>query len=381
MSDAGDVVAVLGTLDRSIAELDPDAAAEARAAAATLIPPLGDPAAAGWYDRFLETSEGEPAAATLEAALRNLAGAPASRAALARRVIAVGAVARALPELYGPGGDLSQFALEALSGPGILRSAPGVGEEVGEEIAEGDGPPVLEEAPAFLELLVDRVEFPDIGAYRQFLETATARNLVHNDLAAVPAPCATTLVEVPSDDQSDPAVALVTEVCVTGVTLAGLAANTSFMNPANWSTYSYWCHMLPPVSGNPPDPAAAVRFLEAVALDCPTDWFEVAVWLDFSPLVRVPTALVRTFKMSPPAVQGDVVDGEAANGAVNIDEGSIIVIDQGAHLRVRSTKRIRFTAPIDPYALAVMACGAGYGALAADFVVEGTGGSAVAVTC
>ena len=159
--------------------------------------------------------------------------------------------------------------------------------------------------------MVDRAEFPDIGAYRQFLEAATASNLVHRDLAAVPAPCTTTLVEVPSDDQSDPAVALVTEVCVTGVTLAGLAASTSFMNPANWSTYSYWCHMLPPVSGNPPDPAAAVRFLEAVALDCPAGWFEVAVWLDFSPLVQVPTALIRTYRMSPPAIQGDVVAGQA----------------------------------------------------------------------
>ena len=122
-------------------------------------------------------------------------------------------------------------------------------------------------------------------------------------------------------------------------------------------------------------------FFEGVALDCSTSWFRVAVWLDFSPLVQVPTAILRTYKMSPPAKQGVVVDGVQTNGAVDVDEGSITVIADGAHLRVRSTKRIRFTTPVDPYALAVLACGAGYGALAADFVVEGTSGSAVEVTC
>jgi hypothetical protein len=387
MSDSGDIVKVLGELDRTIEQLGPDRAAQARAAAATLVPPYGAPEAAGWYDRFLEAVGGEQQ--PLATALANLAEGPASRTVLPHRVMAIGTVARALPERFGPEGDQVQVTLEALSGPGILRSAPGVREQgdpaqKGPRVDEagdpgpGDPPPIRDEAPAFLALLVDRDALPDVGSYRAFLALAVAGQLVHGDLAGVPPPCTAAVIDVSAEGPVDVAVALVTQMCLTGVTLADLAASTSFMNPANWSDYSYWCEMLPDPA-NPADPAAAARYLEVVALDCPTSWFEVAVWLDVSPLVRRPKSLIRTYTRS--ADQAAVVNGAKANGAVDIDEGSIKVADEGGHLRVTTTKRVHFTAPIDSHTLAVIACGAGYGALAAQFVVEGTDGRADDVAC
>ncbi len=374
MGDSGDIIAVLGELDRTIERLDPGRGGQARAAAATLVPPFGEPGAAGWYDRLLEVAGGRPDANDLDEAVAALALPPASRTVLAHRVIAVGAVARALPDRFGPGGHQEQLALEALSAPGILRSAPDVG-----EADEGDDrPPVRDEAPAFLALLADRAAFPTVGSYRQFLALAAAGGLVHHDLIGVPPPCGTDVVNVSAGGPAGVAVALVTQVCVIGVTLADLGGDGAFMNPANWSSYSHWCHMQPDPA-NPADPTAAARYLEVVALDCERRWFEVAVWLDVSPLTRRSDALIRTYMMS--AEQATSVGDLHANGAVDVDEGTIKVVDEGSHLRVTSTKRVRFTAPIDPHALAVMACGAGYGALAGQFVVEGTGGAAHDVTC
>jgi hypothetical protein len=120
-----------------------------------------------------------------------------------------------------------------------------------------------------------------------------------------------------------------------------------------------------------------------VALVCaPKDddkLFPVSVWLDFSRLHKIPGAVVRDYSMTPdehrPATP-------AANGAVDVDEGTIKVAEDDGHLRVTTTKRVRFTSPlIDEPVLAVLSCALGYGALAADFVVRGTGGTAREVTC
>jgi hypothetical protein len=374
MSDYGDIVSVLGELDRSIGRLDADRAAQARAAAATLVPPMGDPAAAGWYDRFLRAAGGEPEQGELGQALVRLGGRSESRVVLPHRLMTIGAVARALPERFGPGGTDERLVLEALSAPGILRGAPSIDEEFDEDYR----PPISDEAPRFHTLLVDPAALPNVQGYRAFVALAIAGEAVHPDLAGAPPPCAAGVVDVSAEGAVDVAVAIVTRVCVSGLTLADVGASTSFMNPANWTAYSYWCQMVPDPA-NLADPDAAARFLEVVALDCPRSWFEVAVWLDVSPLVRRPGALTRTYTRS--ADQRTVVGGVGANDAVDVDEGTIKVTDEGGHLRVTTTKRVHFTAPIDSYALAVIACGAGYGALASQFVVEGTGGLARDVQC
>jgi hypothetical protein len=65
-----------------------------------------------------------------------------------------------------------------------------------------------------------------------------------------------------------------------------------------------------------------------------------------------------------------------ANGAVSIDEGSLVVRREGDHVRVTTTKRVEFTAGIEEEALAVLCCALGYGALAAEFALMGLGGEA-----
>jgi hypothetical protein len=374
MSDSSDLVVVLGELDRVLSNLEGDEGETARSAAAALLPPYGDAGAPGWYDRFLAATGFEPEATTLTEAMRNLARAPRSRSALPYRVIAIGAVARALPATFGPDGDQRELTWRALSVPGILASSPGVRQHTddsGERV-------VLDEAPEFLLLLVDPTRLPHVGAYREFLDLDEVDALVHTVLAGLPPPCTTEVIEVSRGAELDLVLALTTRVCVTGVALADVTTENGFLNPGNWARYSYWCAMVPD-PGNAPDPGDAARFLEIVALDCDTDAFEVAVWLDFSRTVRLPNAVLRTYEMS--ADQQSQANGRRANGAVDIDEGSIKVVDEGDRLRVTTTKRVHFTTAIDGPSLAIIACGAGYGALAAAFVVEGTGGVAQDVGC
>jgi hypothetical protein len=67
-----------------------------------------------------------------------------------------------------------------------------------------------------------------------------------------------------------------------------------------------------------------------------------------------------------------------------VDEGTIKVTADTDHMLIETTKRVRFSGPIDAPSIAMLACGAGYGALAADFVsdlVATVGGAAREVSC
>jgi len=380
MSDAGDLVALLGHLDRTITQLEGDAAAAARAAAATMVPPLGEPGASGWYDRLVAAAEGvEPGPRSLSDAMIAIAAPAEGFSALPRRLAAIAAVARALPTRFGPDGSEADLTLQALSTPGILASAP----PLDEPTRPSDETSIFDEASTLLPRLVDPAELPNVGAYRDFIGRESNRRLLQSALFRIPAPCTTDVVEVTVGGQAERALALVTNVCVTGVDLTDVAAAPGFLNPANWAGYPGWCAMIAnPVPANHTDPA---RYLEIVALDCPSGALKVAVWLDFSPLVQRPRALVRTYSMSASqgggAGTGASAAAQTANDAVVVDEGSLKVIDEGAHLRVKTTKRVRFRVGLDVTILRIIACCAGYGALAAEFVVAGTGGSAQDVAC
>jgi hypothetical protein len=384
MSDIGDLVALLGELDRTIASLEGAEAEGARAEAAAMIPPYGNADAPGWYDRLLATTGAEFGPSSLSEAMDAMARPPSSRSVLPRRVIAIAAVARALPDRYGLHGEELERTLRALSGPGILATAPNV-----DEVEPGTEVDILAEASQLLELLVDHDRLPDVHAYREFVDMDTSTALLSVQLRSLPAPCSTDVIEVEREGSVELVLTLATQVCVSGVSLADVAKPTSFMNPQNWARYAYWCDMVPDPA-NLADPVEAARYLEIVALDCDTRALEVAVWLDFSRLVKRPRSLLRTYTMSRdqstelPAggpVGGGAAAAAKANNAVSIDEGSIKVMDEGAHLRVRTTKRVHFTVGLDASTLALLSCGAGYGALAADFVVEGSGGVAQEVGC
>jgi len=207
---------------------------------------------------------------------------------------------------------------------------------------------------------------------------------VSNDMAdeplrRAPAPCTTELVLDPARGGAEVALALKTSVCVQGVDFEVLKAGGAFLNPKNWGDYDHWCSMTPDPA-NDPDPLAEARFREEVALDCPSHWLEVAVWLDFTRLVTVGQAtLLRDYAMT--AHDHIPAAGPPGNDAVTIDSGSLKVVEEGDHLRVTTTKRVNFTFGLDEAVIEVLACVGGYGAMAAEFVVEGTGGTATAVGC
>jgi hypothetical protein len=380
MSDSGDLVALLGHLDRAIGELEGEAAATARAAAATMVPPIGEPDAPGWYDRLLAATGAELEPRSLSEAMTAIAAPAEGLSALPRRLAAIAAVARALPRRFGPDGSEADLTLQALSTHGILASAP----PLGESVPPGQETRIFEDAPVLLARLVDPVELPNVGAYRNFIGRESNRELLQSTLLRLPAPCTTDVVEVTAGGQAGRALALVTNVCVTGVTLPDIAAAPGFLNPANWARYPAWCEMLADPA-NPADHTEPARYLEIVALHCVSHALEVAVWLDFSRLVKRPRALVRTYIMSANQAGGVSMGAGAAiqtaNNAVVVDEGSLKVIDEGTHLRVKTTKRVQFRTSIDVTVLRIIACGAGYGALAAEFVVAGAGGAAQDVAC
>jgi hypothetical protein len=360
MSAASDLVTVLGQLDREIAQIgDPDAQATARAEAATLVPPLGRRDAPGWYDRLLEKSPQRPQVAGLEPALEALTETPGPDQFLPRRLVVLGAVSRALPD-YAPGGEKERWILDGLSVDGILPpSGRGRAGELHEVLTH------------------DRERLLDISTYQEFLDFLVANEMADERLQRAPAPCTTELVVDPARGGAEVALALTTRVCVKGVKLEELD-HRSFLNPHNWKDYHYWCSMTPDLA-NGPDPFGEVRFREEVALDCPSNWLEVAVWLDFTQLVRQGDALMRDYAMTAP---GNIpAAGPPGNDAVTVDSGSLKVAKDGNHLRVTTTKRVNFTFGLDEAVIEVLACVGGYGAMATEFVVEGTGGAATAVGC
>jgi hypothetical protein len=119
------------------------------------------------------------------------------------------------------------------------------------------------------------------------------------------------------------------------------------------------------------------RFLERVALDCGQgDGFAVAVWLDVSERWVDPDGATAAREYAMSAEQP-----LPANGAVSIDEGSLVVRRDGDHVRVETTKRVEFTMGIEEEALAVLTCALGYGALAAEFALLGLGDAAHEQDC
>lgn len=375
MSDTGDLLAVMGELDRALVRLhedDPEAGEQARKDAATLIPALGDPRTLGWYDRFLDATGARPPHTSLDGALRSLAAPTGSRAMVARRLVAIGAVARALPE-FRPEGGRSEAMRMALSGPGILEGAPSVGERF--EPPEEPAP----RAGEMHERLMDRLALPDVRSLRTFLESERDNGLVHRELPTVAQPCTSRVVPVAMPGGTEIALAIVSEVCVGGTTFDPATADDAtlegtLLNPVNWAHSSFWCHIAPEGAAPWNGPR---RFLEHVDLDCELEIFPVKVWLDFTAVHVDPVRkiAVREYSMSAAG------QPSPANGQVTIDEGVLVVRREGTDVRVTTTKRVEFTAGLDEPALAVLACALGYGALAAEFALTGLGDDAHDLDC
>jgi hypothetical protein len=379
MSERSALVAVLGALDTVIATTE-DAAEqhEMQQRVAELIPRYGDVGAVGWFNRAFRPEAPRPTHAEAEddliAALKNLPttrDVQVSREPSARMLpywmVAIGAVARALPDYRPPPGvtdfdarehPQAEWATRALMVPGLVAAM-----RMGEEPTADELILARAQAIDLLSRLADRDQLPTIGSYRTFRDTN--RNLLHTQILSQPDPCATDLVAVDDPLAPDVAVALTTSVCVTGVTLAD--AEQTFLKPANWESNDAWCAM-------EADPQHPRRYLEIVDFDCTApSLFRVAVWLEFSDVVPRGESRIISYAIADGYENVVAQSGLQANGAVTVDEGSIKVtrelVDGAEHLLIETTKRVAFTNPsFDESTIGILACAVGWGAMALDFI-------------
>jgi hypothetical protein len=372
MSEIGDLIAILGEIDRAVsAEPDGD---ERRAQVADLVPAYREGERFGWFETFVGRNELE--LPTIDQAMSSLARPTRFASMLPRRLLAVALAARTFPDQFGPGGENQDASLRALSVPGIVAGLPGVETPPVDRLPAPPelSEPVRRQAQNLLELLVDPGELRTLDDWPAFV----TRNdgLISVQLARLPAPCTSTVIELPQGGDVAAVAVLQTTLCVRDVDFATLA--TRLLDPANWPQCSpWWCSM----HGVPVADPALMRFLEVVALDCPLHTLEVAVFLDFARPVDTPTRKVLTYKLSPPPAQQGMVNGLTANGAVDVDEGTIEVRDEAGHVHVETTKRVRFTGYLDTGTIAILACWIGYGDNATDLICDCSGGQPQAVDC
>ncbi len=376
MSERSALVAVLGALDTAIAATeDASEREQLQARVAELIPAYGKPGAVGWFRRAFR-DEGPPptrgdAEAALSDALEALAGTrgvqrpeeqPSPRM-LPHWLIAVGAVARALPRFRDPSEHPeAEQAARALMVPGLVASMPTDRSPNDDEFGNA-----RDEALELLRWLSDPELLASISDYPTFRDSN--RNVLHQQILSQPDPCAGELVVVENVRRPDVAVALRTSVCVTGVTLAD--CEQTFLDPSNWGDIDAWCAMEPDSN-----PDHGRTFLEFVDFDCAVPSpFGVAVWLEFSDLVVREDSRILSYTIANAHESEAAASGLLPNGAVTVDEGSIkVTLEEdggGQHLLVETTKRVAFTNPsFDESTIGILACAVGWGEMAIDFISD-----------
>lgn len=369
MGEIADLIAILAAIDDAASGDD-----ERRRDVADLVPAYRVGDRFGWAGRFVQRPDLHDLP-SFEQAMTNMAEPTRFASMLPRRLLAIALLARVFPERFGPRGDDSDVILRALITPGIVAGLDDVPTPPAEQPLETPerGDPVIEErASDLLRALADPQQLRRIEDWHEFLTTHAA--LVSTQLTRLPAPCTTRVIERPGTDGGGPIALLYTTLCVDGVDLRTLASR--FLDPARWPGCSpWWCGMshVPGVM-----PAGLERYLEVVAADCPTHLFEVAVFLDFARVIDQTTRTVVTYNMTPGQPP---VAGLQANNAVDVDRGVIEARQEGDHVRVTTTKRVRFTRAVDGAALAAIACWVGYGDVATDVICNCSGGTPLAVDC
>lgn len=331
MGEVQDLMAVYGAIDRAVVD-HPERAGDV----ARLLPPYGL-GAAGWFEHFNDVVKSGPTSDArlpeLDTALANMAGYAGSSRRQARRIMAVGALAKANPAYGVDGGQvaLSVAALKPLTGTGtdaagtdlltlITDPAQFSGpQDWGRVVSPpGDGPPLVS-APLSLQ------KDP---------------------------PCHSEVVTVPTTTGAQEAVALETSCCVSGVTMA---QTKNYLNPANWPTCSpLWCEMTPIGQGS-----FGQKYREVISLDCADPKStRITTCLEFLLSTLPDGTAVLEYQLSDTPGVGD--------GRIIVDEGSIVAREVNGQICVTTTKRVCFTQPFSPVQMQMFMCALGYGAAAED---------------
>jgi hypothetical protein len=331
-----------------------------------------------WIEEFpgLLSDDGEAGRSLLVQSLDALGGGMTLRCRLpARRIYALGAAGIAFnSELQGAG--LDENNLEAM-----FRNALNFGG------LEGD------QNEALFEAIMDK-ELPEgprpgtpesIGRWwTGVVATLAAPEAIEEGKDPIgPAPCSTGLVwAAPSrdggagegdgqDDKGDdePVPTYTTEFDVE----LSFDEAVALSRPEKWQCFALWCHMED--KGDKPGATNVRLFLETVSLNCgtPTEVPIHQIMLDF---------VFKNFSYTDAdGVQRRVSATEYRLSDLNTDprvvinEGSIVITELGHNkVRIKTTKRLLFSAPLDGVGFASVMCHVGYLSYVEDLICCATAG-------
>jgi hypothetical protein len=319
-------------------------------AVAAVLGAYEDPSTPGWYEQFtrwLNDPGIQPRPTVLPdtgQALSTLADDPPTGRAEARLLLAIAALGRADPERVD---DSERRAEMARAVRPLVPEQPPSDVEIPDRDGRADG---------LVRLLANSGDyeglFPDLAAWETMLIEAQRRGFVSESLARqVVPPCQAGFVELPG--ATGPIASLTTQF----VTALSFDKATRFLDPARWpGCTDLWCRM-DCLSVGPPR-----RYLEVIGLACRNSLgWELRTCLEFEdrtlPGIPIATADYRL-----------AADQTGADGLVEVDEGSITVIDEVSQVRVLTVKRLRFRGLALQGGMAALMCALGYASVGEEMV-------------
>jgi hypothetical protein len=271
----------------------------------------------------------------------------------ARRLLAVTAVARALPQHFGPNGSHAGAARRALAFDDTGNAADA-------DLVEG-------RAGQLHGRLAE--QFNTMQDWSQTVRSAVDDGLLPESFRSQQAapPCAGRLIMRPDPitGDLDPCTVLEAEFTTDAATFADVKR---YLEPANWQfPGSLWCRMErdPDNSLLGPDGVTTWVYHETVSTSCGSPSAAWTVSTDLQFWFSHPTA-------TEARVEYDLAPGlPTPYSDIEIDEGSLRVIElPNGHVRVVTTKRVRFAGAFDGAGLAMFMCAIGYSTILQDMVLS-----------
>lgn len=333
--ELSDQVAILGAIDQKVVA-DPTVMGKV----APLLCPYRDEAR-GWFEPFHtwvrdQTRKPLPDLENAVASLGNRRG--VRRHHRARRLLLAAALSRAFPDKYGPGAEQAQHVVDALK-----VATPGAD---------------AERAKRLHALITDDRNLPHVSRWHGFLDQAHTLDLITPETHQ-PAPCQGDVVEAPIDGRDRPATALRSGFVATDLPFERAKL---FLEPQRWKgCLDFWCEM----ARLDDAPQGVDRYLETVSLDCQGGGLKIQTCLDFRRKDYGEHLSVVSYRLT------DDQTAHGGDGAIVVDEGSLMVRQVEGGVHVSTTKRVLFDQqrlPVNPYQLAMVCCALGYGAMGEQFV-------------
>lgn len=328
-------------------------------AVAAVLGAYKDPLTPGWYAKFtgwLNNPEIQPrpvdlstTTATIDNAIDNalsdLEHDPPAGRAQARLLLAMAALGRADP---GRAEDPDRRAGMARAVEPLVPEEAPPGAEIPRRADRADG--LVRLLTGFRDF---GFVFEDLSGWERMLEEAHERGFIDEELArqTVP-PCQGTFVELAGGP--GPIASLETDL----VAPLSFDDASAFLDPARWpGCTKLWCEMVLQAAGPPR------RYLEVIGFDCgdPRGW-RLRTCLEFENQTQTEGTRVAVANYRKSAIQ------TGGDDIVQVDEGSITVIDQVSHVRIVTTKRLRFKGLALQRGMAMLMCALGYAAVGEEMV-------------